>query len=63
MRNLFFILIHRSKNLLQILTENIINYLDFQVRYGADVLMIFDTWSGILSSDWFEEFSFNLTNK
>ena len=29
-----------GKNLLQILTENIINYLDFQVKYGADVLML-----------------------
>lgn len=46
------------KILLQILTENIINYLDFQVKYGADVLMIFDTWSGILNADWFEKFSF-----
>ena len=43
LRNLFFILIHQKLKLLQILTENIINYLDFQVRYGADVLMIFDT--------------------
>ena len=51
------------KNLLQILTENIINYLDFQVRYGADVLMIFDTWSGILSSDWFGEFSFKFNQQ
>jgi len=51
------------KNLLRILTENIINYLDFQVRYGADVLMIFDTWSGILSSDWFEELSFKFNQQ
>ena len=51
------------KNLLQILTENIINYLDFQVKYGADILMIFDTWSGILSSDWFEEFSFKFNQE
>ena len=52
-----------SKDLLQILTENIINYLDFQVKYGADVLMLFDTWSGILSSDWFEEFSFQFNQQ
>ena len=51
------------KNLLQILTENIINYLDFQVKYGADVLMLFDTWSGILSSDWFKEFSFHFNQQ
>ena len=52
-----------GKNLLQILTENIINYLDFQVKYGADVLMPFDTWSGILVQIGLKSFRLSLTNK
>ena len=38
-----------------ILTE----YLKLQVKYGADALMIFDTWGGILPYSKYEEFSLN----
>ncbi len=35
--------------LLDILTESVTNYLVAQVKAGAQVLMIFDTWGGILA--------------
>ncbi|MFM1813713.1 MAG: hypothetical protein RLZ98_408 [Pseudomonadota bacterium] len=37
--------------LIDILTESSIAYLDAQVRAGADVLQIFDSWAGSLAGD------------
>lgn len=43
------------KLLLQRLTDTIIDYLNAQVQAGANALMVFDTWGGVLSqSDYFE---------
>lgn len=42
------------QTLIDILTEASINYLDGQVRAGADALQIFDSWAGSLADDQFE---------
>lgn len=47
-------LLHR---VLAINAEAIVAYLAEQVRHGADALMLFDTWGGLLSSDAYVDFS------
>jgi uroporphyrinogen decarboxylase len=37
------------KNLLEILTEQTINYLIGQIKNGAEIIQIFDTWAGFLN--------------
>lgn len=44
-------------HLLQTLSKTIIDYLDQQVCAGANALMLFDTWGGILSTRHFQLFS------
>src|SRR5450631_2500450 len=48
------VLAHR---LLQMLTDTTIAYLQQQVKAGADVIQLFDSWGGLLSPDDFEIFS------
>jgi uroporphyrinogen decarboxylase len=48
------VLAHR---LLEKLTRSVTEYLKAQVRAGADIVQIFDTWGGILGRQAFEEFS------
>jgi uroporphyrinogen decarboxylase len=36
------------KQLIEILTQNIITYLSLQIEAGADVVKLFDSWAGIL---------------
>jgi uroporphyrinogen decarboxylase len=43
--------------LLDKLADTVTDYLNAQVEAGAQVLQIFDTWGGILSSDAYREFS------
>lgn len=43
--------------LLQKLTAAIVDYLDEQVQAGANALMVFDTWGGLLSPGCFNTFS------
>lgn len=43
--------------LLQIVTDSVIQYLKAQVEAGAQSLMVFDTWGGMLSTPKFQEFS------
>jgi uroporphyrinogen decarboxylase len=43
--------------LLQMITDTTIKYLREQVRAGADVIQIFDSWGGLLSPEDFEIFS------
>ena len=43
--------------LMQTLTEAVTGYLVAQVKAGAQVLQIFDTWGGVLSHQAYEEFS------
>lgn len=47
-------LLHR---VLAINAEAVTGYLAEQVRHGADALMLFDTWGGLLSSDAYAAFS------
>lgn len=44
--------------LARIVTSTLANHLQAQVRAGADVIQVFDTWTGLLSATDFAEFSF-----
>src|ERR1700710_187695 len=46
-----------AHQLLQMITDTTIAYLKGQVRAGADVVQIFDSWGGLLSPDDFENIS------
>jgi uroporphyrinogen decarboxylase len=46
-----------AHRLLQMLTDTSIAYLKQQVKAGADVIQLFDSWGGLLSPDDFEIFS------
>ncbi|MBL7770880.1 MAG: uroporphyrinogen decarboxylase [Flavipsychrobacter sp.] len=46
-----------AHQLLQMITDTTIAYLKGQVKAGADLLQIFDSWGGLLSPDDFETFS------
>ena len=48
---------HALHTLLDILTESVGGYLAAQVGAGADVLMVFDTWGGVLPHAEYREFS------
>jgi uroporphyrinogen decarboxylase len=43
--------------LLQKLTDSVIDYLGEQVKAGVNALMVFDTWGGILPTEYFKAFS------
>lgn len=43
--------------LLQKLADSIVLYLNAQIAAGADVIMLFDTWGGILTPNAYREFS------
>lgn len=45
------------------LTSILTEYLKLQLKYGADVLMIFDTWGGILPYPRYREFSLEFNQK
>ena len=51
-----------SHALLQKITESTINYLQGQVKAGADLVQIFDSWAGILSPQLYEQFSLPYIN-
>lgn len=46
-----------AHKLLQMITDTTIAYLKGQVKAGADVVQLFDSWGGLLSPQDFEEFS------
>jgi len=46
-----------AHKLLQMITDTTIAYLKGQVKAGADVVQLFDSWGGLLSPTDFEEFS------
>ena len=46
-----------SHQLLDMITESTVHYLKAQVKAGADMLQIFDSWAGILSPAQYREFS------
>ena len=52
-----------SHRLLDMITQSTINYLKGQIRAGADIIQIFDSWAGILSPDQYQEFSLRYISK
>ncbi len=46
-----------SHKLLQLITDSTINYLKAQIRAGADLVQLFDSWAGILGPKQYLEFS------
>lgn len=49
--------------LLEKLADSVTDYLNAQIRAGAQVVQIFDTWGGILSGNAYREFSLNYMTK
>ncbi len=45
------------ENILELLTETVIEYLRIQIRAGADVVQIFDTWAGSLTRTDYRRFA------
>jgi uroporphyrinogen decarboxylase len=43
--------------LLSLLTDVTVDYLNAQVEAGADVIMVFDTWGGVLTHPLYQQFS------
>ncbi len=48
---------HHMHQLLEILADTVIDYLNAQIEAGADSVMIFDTWGGLLNKESYENFS------
>jgi uroporphyrinogen decarboxylase len=46
-----------AHQLLQKITDSTINYLKGQIVAGADMLQLFDSWAGVLSSEQYSEFA------
>lgn len=46
-----------SHELLQKITDSIVNYLKAQIAAGADIIQIFDSWAGVLAPEYYNEFS------
>lgn len=46
-----------AHQLLEVVTDAVIEYLQAQVSAGAQALMVFDTWGGMLSTHGYQEFS------
>ena len=49
--------------LLDVLADTIIDYLNSQIEAGADSVMIFDTWGGLLNKESYENFSLRYMSK
>jgi uroporphyrinogen decarboxylase len=52
-----------SHQLLEMITQSTINYLRGQIKAGADIIQIFDSWAGILGPAQYEEFSLKYISK
>ncbi len=52
-----------SHKLLQKITDSTIAYLKAQIKHGADLVQIFDSWAGILSPAQYNEFSLPYINQ
>ena len=48
-----------TRRLLAILADALVQYLKAQIKAGADAVMIFDTWGGLLTTAAYQEFSLN----
>jgi uroporphyrinogen decarboxylase len=49
--------------LLEIVSQSVISYLQAQIEAGAEIVMVFDTWGGNLSTRDYETFSLAYTRK
>ena len=49
--------------LLDVLADTVIDYLNSQIESGADSVMIFDTWGGLLNKESYENFSLRYMSK
>ncbi|MDP6974661.1 MAG: uroporphyrinogen decarboxylase [Gammaproteobacteria bacterium] len=49
--------------MLNILTDTVVDYLNAQIEAGADSVMIFDTWGGLLNKQCYENFSLQYMTK
>lgn len=47
-----------AHELLQMITDSTIEYLQAQIEAGADMIQLFDSWAGILSPALYKDFSF-----
>lgn len=56
-RSMAYLAPEKLRQLLEIIRENVLGYLLEQIRAGADAVMIFDTWGGLLSHAHYEQFS------
>lgn len=52
-----------AHRLLNMISEAIANYLSAQIEAGADAIQIFDTWGGLLSPNYYDEFSLEYITK
>jgi len=52
-----------AHQLLDMIAESTINYLKGQIKAGADLVQIFDSWAGILGPEQYEAFSLKYINK
>ena len=50
-------------DLLEQLTESVIEYLQLQIEAGVDCVMVFDTWGGILTLDHYKRYSLAMIKK
>ena len=50
-------------SLIEVITIETIKYLKNQIRAGADIIQLFDSWSGVLSEDNFEKYVINPTKR
>ena len=60
------LLFENPKNLhqlLNVLADTVIDYLNAQIEAGADSVMIFDTWGGLLNKESYENFSLRYMSK
>lgn len=49
--------------LIEILTQSVIEYLSLQIKAGADVVKLFDSWAGVLPEDQLRKWVVNPTKK
>jgi uroporphyrinogen decarboxylase len=49
--------------MLNILADTVVDYLNAQIEAGADSVMIFDTWGGLLNKQCYENFSLQYMTK
>lgn len=52
-----------SHKLLQMITTSTIHYLKAQIKSGADLVQLFDSWAGILSPSQYDEFALPYINQ